>query len=64
MNRDDFFSLLSANQWSNAACMGYAIKTCKALDYSEKEINEFIATLNAMFSNFTLEEAEEEYRYY
>ena len=64
MNRDDFFHLLAANQWSNAACMGYAIKTCKALDYSEKEINEFIATLNAMFSNFTLEEAEEEYRYY
>lgn len=64
MNRDDFFSLLSANQWSNAACMGYAIKTCKALDYSEKEISEFIAILNAMFSNFTPEEAEEEYRNY
>ena len=64
MNRDDFFSLLSANQWSNAACMGYAIKVCKALDYSEKEISKFVATLNAMFSNFTLDEAEEEYRNY
>lgn len=64
MNRDDFFSLLCANQWSNAACMGYVIKTCKVLNYSEKEISEFVTTLNAMFSNFTLEEAEEEYRNY
>ena len=64
MNRDDFFNLLAANQWSNAACMGYAIKACKALNYSEKETSKFIATLNAMFSNFTLEEAEEEYRNY
>ena len=64
MNRDDFFSLLSANQWSNAACMGYAIKACKALNYSEKEISEFVITLNAMFSNFTLDEVEEEYRNY
>ena len=64
MNRDDFFNLLSADQWSNAACAGYAIKTCKALNYSEKEINAFVATLNAMFSNFTPEEAEEAYRNY
>ena len=56
--------MLATNQWSNAACMGYAIKACKALDYSEKEISEFVITLNAMFSNFTPEEAEEEYRNY
>ena len=62
MNRDDFLNLISANQWSNAACIGYVIKTCKALDYSDKEINAFVNTLSAMFSNFTLEEAEEEYR--
>ena len=62
MNRDDFFNLLAANQWSNAACMGYAIKACNALKYSEKEISKFIITLNAMFYNFTPEEAEEEYR--
>ena len=62
MNRDDFFNLLSASQWSNSACMGYAIKTCKALGYSDKEINAFLDTLSAMFSNFTTEEAEEEYR--
>ena len=64
MNRDDFANLLAANQWSNAACMGYAIKARKSLDYSEKEISEFVITLNAMFSNYTLEEAEEEYRNY
>ena len=64
MNRDDFMHLLNADQWSNAACIGYAIKTCKVLDYSDKEINAFINTLSAMFSNFTLEEAEEEYRRY
>ena len=64
MNRDVFLNWISINQWSNAACIGYAIKTCKALDYSDKEINAFVNTLNAMFSNFTLEEAEEEYRRY
>ena len=64
MNRDDFLNLLFANQWSNAACIGYVIKTSKVLDYSDKEINAFINTLSAMFSNFTLEEAEEEYRRY
>ena len=64
MNRDDFLNWISINQWSNTACIGYAIKTCKVLDYSDKEINAFINTLSAMFSNFTLEEAEEEYRRY
>ena len=64
MNRDDFLNLLAETSWSNAACAGYAIKTCKALHYSEKEISEFTDTLNSMFSNFTVEEAEEEYRNY
>ena len=64
MNRDDFLNWISINKWSNAACIGYAIKTCKVLDYSDKEINAFINTLSAMFSNVTLEEAEEEYRRY
>ena len=39
MKRDDFFQLLTSEQWSNAACMGYVIKACKSLDYSEKEIS-------------------------
>ena len=64
MNRDDFLSLLNSNQLSNAACLGYVIKACKALDYSEKEISELLETLNTMFSNFTIEQAEEEYRDY
>ena len=64
MNRDDFFKLLTSGQWSNAACMGYVIKACKSLDYSEKEISALLQALNMMFSNFTLEEAEKEYRSY
>ena len=64
MNRDDVFQLLTSGQWSNAACMGYVIKACKSLDYSEKEISALLQALNMMFSNFTLEEAEKEYRSY
>ena len=64
MKRDDFFKLLTSGQWSNAACMGYVIKACKSLDYSDKEISTLLHALNTMFSNFTLEEAEEEYRSY
>ena len=64
MKRDDFFTLLTSGQWSNAACMGYVIKACKSLDYSEKEISALLQALNMMFSNFTLEEAEKEYRSY
>ena len=59
MKRDDFFKLLTSGQWSN---VGYVIKACKSLDYSDKEISELLQALNTMFSNFTLEEAEEEYR--
>ena len=64
MNRDDFFKLLTSGQWSSAACMGYVIKACKSLEYSDKEISELLQALNMMFSNFTLDEAEEEYRSY
>ena len=64
MNRDDVFQLLTSGQWSNAACMGYVIKACKSLDYSDKEISALLQALNMMFSNFTLDEAEEEYRSY
>lgn len=64
MNRDDFFNLIYSNQWSNAACVGYVIKACKALDYSSEEISALVEALNAMFSNFTLEDAEKEYREY
>ena len=62
MNRDDFFNLLNSNQWSNAACMGYVIKACKSLDYSTEEISTLLEMLNTLFSNFTVEEAEKEYR--
>ena len=64
MNRDDFIHLLNADQWSNAACMGYVIKACQRLDYSIEEISNLFKMLNTIFSNFTVEEAAEEYRNY
>ena len=48
MNRDDFFYLLGDDHWSNTACIGYAVKTCKALNYSKNEIDAFVTILNAM----------------
>ena len=44
--------------------MGYVIKACKRLDYSAEEISQLLKMLNTMFSNYTVEEAEEEYRNY
>ena len=44
--------------------MGYVIKACKYLDYSVVEISRLLEMLNTMFSNFTVEEAAEEYRNY
>ena len=64
MNRDDFINLVNSNQWANAACMGYVVKACKCLDYSVEEISNLLKMLNTIFSNFTVEEAEEEYRNY
>ena len=64
MNRDDFIHLLNADQWSNAACMGYVTKACKRLDYSAEEISRLLEMLKTVFSNFTVEDAEEEYREY
>ena len=54
MNRDDFFYLLGDDHWSNTACIGYAVKTCKALNYSKNEIDAFVTILNAMFSNLPI----------
>lgn len=61
MNKNDFLSLMGTDYWSNTACMGYVIKACKNLDYSEEEISTLLETISAMFSNFTIEEAEREY---
>ena len=56
--------LFSENRWSNAACKGYAIKACQALSYTEEQIAELLKMLDCMFSNHTIEEAEELYREY
>lgn len=61
MNKNDFLSLIGTEHWSNTACMGYVIKACKSLNYSREEISIFLGTISAMFSNFTIEQAESEY---
>ena len=54
--------LFGGDRWSNAACKGYAIKACQALSYTDEQTAEFLKMLDCMFSNYTVDEAEETYR--
>lgn len=56
--------LLCEEQWSNNACCGYVLIACKALGYSEKQINELLSALNDAFSNYSVECAKEKYLNY
>ena len=62
MDRNELLGMLGSVGWSNSACMGYVIQACRALDYPESEISALLKALKAMFSNHSVEEAEQTYR--
>lgn len=48
-------------EWSNNACMGYAILAAKALGYSEEQIKQLVAAIYFEFDFKTVEEAKDVY---
>ncbi len=56
--------LLSGDGWSNAACKGYVIRACRALSYTDEQTAALLEMLDGIFSNYTVDEAEETYREY
>lgn len=56
--------LLLEGGWSNAACKGYVIKACRALRYTKEQTDDLLEMLDCMFSNYSVNEAEETYREY
>ena len=47
--------------WSNNACLGYAIRAAKALKMTEKQIKDLVNEMKYCFDMRTIEEAKEEY---
>lgn len=56
----EIFDLLQEN-WSNNACLGYALKALKALNYSENEIKRILTTIESQFDLLSVEDAAELY---
>ena len=52
---------LCSDQWSNAACCGYAMMACQALGYTKKETAHFLVALEAAFENYEVASAERKY---
>lgn len=48
-------------EWSNQACMGYAILAAEKVGIQEYEIEELINTMIHLFDRKTIEEAAEHY---
>lgn len=54
-------ALLSEN-WSNDACMGYAILSLEYLKYSKKEIQNIIDIMRSEFDETSIKGAEKKYK--
>jgi hypothetical protein len=57
INRDMF----SDGDWSNNACLGYAILGAQRLGYSEEQIKQLVRSINGQFDSKSVEEAKEVY---
>lgn len=50
-----------AEEWSNASCLGYAIKGARRLKFTEVQITELVGAIRGEFDWVTLGEAEQTY---
>jgi hypothetical protein len=48
-------------EWSNNACLGYAIIGAEELGYSQKQIQELVRSIYRTFDYKTIEEARQKY---
>jgi Holliday junction resolvasome RuvABC DNA-binding subunit len=51
----------SQGNWSNNACLGYAILAAKSLGYTEEQTNELVRAIKGEFDLKTIEEAKRTY---
>jgi hypothetical protein len=56
MTLDDLF-----DTWSNAGCLGYAIKALELLEYRPEDIQRIINAMKAQFDRTTVKEADRHY---
>lgn len=56
ITKEELVELLGDN-WSNAACCGYVIKTCENIGLSSKETKEIITQIKLLFDKYTVDEA-------
>ncbi|KZE78234.1 hypothetical protein AV654_19630 [Paenibacillus elgii] len=54
-------TLPQGDNWSNNACLGYAILGAKLLGYSEEQTKELVRAIYSEFDWKTVEEARTEY---
>ena len=53
--------LLGIDTWSNAACCGYVLLACKNLGYTKQDSRKLLEAVNAVFENYTIQQAEKGY---
>lgn len=51
--------LFDFEQWSNAACRGYAIKACESVGLDHKTIIKVVKAFGWAFEEYTLKQAEQ-----
>lgn len=61
MVKEDFLNLIKIEEWSNSACLGYAILACRNIGFTESEVADFIDMMNSVFGNYSTVEAEKVY---
>lgn len=54
--------LEQTNIWTNEACRGYVIKALERMEKPKEEITKVISSLNAVFDELSIEEAEQAWR--
>ena len=61
ITKEDILSYMSNEQWSNAACCGYMIMACENIGYSKAQIETLLDSMQNMFNQKTVEQAEKKY---
>lgn len=60
-NDSDLLELFELEQWSNAACRGYAIKACESVGLDHETVVKVIKAFRWTFEEYTVKQAEQIY---
>lgn len=56
-------SLSGGEEWSNNACLGYAIYGARKLEYTEEQTKKLVRAMYGEFDRKSLQQAKDEYNY-